>query len=331
MPIQFQNNFFEDERWVEAGPEAFAVWIYACEYSDRRNLDGLVPRAMLSRVCLAVSHNVIEDAIETLLKYGFFSPAQRGNSVRIVGFLEEKIGLSAAEKDETRQAYRDNQRRYRQHRIGNHELCNPAKCPEARAMSRHNVIQDNIQDKTGDTTADKASDKPVEFQLTRRDVTGRDVTGRSPRTSKSRNVKRNSDSPAPPESSGSAGATPEAPEPSVDPLVFEGTQVQVATLLPEQVDPRLPQLAVETADGDADAVFVSLPGDDLEGPAGAGLAGIVRAANRRAAEAMRGWGSVSWDAEGHYWLVCQADYETQVAYAKAFTEALDGVWLEAGA
>lgn len=110
--------------------------------------------------------------------------------------------------------------------------------------------------------------------------------------------------------------------------MFAGTTVQLATLLPGDLDPGLPQLRVETADGDADAVFVALPGDDLGNSNCGASAATVRAANRLAAEAMGGWGTVQADKAGHTWLVCQADYETQVAYVKAFTEAFRNV--EAG-
>lgn len=320
MPIQFPNNYFDDEAWVEAGAEAFAVFIYACDYADRRSTDGLVPRAMLERVTLPVHPSVIGDAIETLLKMGVFSPAGRGNSVQITRFLEDKIGLLASDKEETRQRWADNQRRRRRHLAGNHEMCNAATCPERRKMSTVDTPGDTAVESARKSAKGSAGDSVGEFHRPLRVVTERNVTERSSGTLK----RRNDTGTVPPESSGSAGAPPVDPGQSDDGRVFEGTMVQLATLLPDDLDARMPQLRVEVADGDADAVFVSLPGEDLGAAPAGGFGLAVEAANYAAVLAMaeQGWGRAVKLGGGRWFLECQAGWDLQAAFAASFEAEL---------
>jgi hypothetical protein len=52
--ITVGQSHTDDERWIEAGADAFAVHIAALVYCDRQLTDGRISTAMAQRVSLAV-------------------------------------------------------------------------------------------------------------------------------------------------------------------------------------------------------------------------------------------------------------------------------------
>lgn len=131
--VQFENTYPEDERWIEAGAEAFAVHFAACCYADRKNTDGLIPKVMVPRVALAVPPESVEAAIESLIRTGFWTAEK--TSYRIINYVEDKIGLSAEEKLTNRARWAADKKWRRQHNAGNHEECPPEKCRQSGKVS----------------------------------------------------------------------------------------------------------------------------------------------------------------------------------------------------
>jgi hypothetical protein len=132
--VQFDNTYAEDERWIDAGPDAFALHFAACCYADRRNTDGLIPKVMVDRIALAVRPDQVPAALAALLDAGFWRPA--GKNYQIINYVEDKIGLSAEEKLETRAKWAEDKRWRRRHNAGNHSACPPDKCRNAAKMSQ---------------------------------------------------------------------------------------------------------------------------------------------------------------------------------------------------
>lgn len=131
--VQFENTYPEDERWLDAGAHAFALHFAACCYTDRHNKDGVIPKAMVSRVALAVPPDQVDAAVEALLMAGFWT--QTKTAYRIVNFLEDKIGISAEEKLENKKRWADDKRWRRKHNAGNHAECPPDKCRQSGKVS----------------------------------------------------------------------------------------------------------------------------------------------------------------------------------------------------
>ena len=150
--IQLENTYTEDERWLTAGANAFALHIAACCYSDRMNKDGVIPRTMVSRISLAVAPEDVPDAVTALLDAGFWE--EQETDYLIVGYLEDKIGLSAEEKDANRARWAKDKARQRRHGMGNHDLCTPRMCPVARQMSTVDSTSDSTRESSTTTRPD---------------------------------------------------------------------------------------------------------------------------------------------------------------------------------
>jgi hypothetical protein len=144
--IQLVNTYPEDERWMEAGADAFALHIAACCYSDRMDKDGLIPKTMVARVAIMVDPSKVESAVESLVDTGFWSSA--GKNFRINRYLEDKIGLAAEEKISTRNRWANSKRIRRQHNNGNHSECPPKTCKLAEVST-----VDSTRDSTGESTS----------------------------------------------------------------------------------------------------------------------------------------------------------------------------------
>jgi len=72
--IKLDQNHTDDDRWIEASADAFAVHVAALVYCDRgRLLDGLIGRPMALRVSLAVPADRAADAVDALVKHGFWT------------------------------------------------------------------------------------------------------------------------------------------------------------------------------------------------------------------------------------------------------------------
>lgn len=167
--IQLENTYTEDERWLEAGASAFALHIAACCYSDRLNKDGRIPKAMAYRVALAVQPEAIPAAVAALLDTGFWE--EDGADYVLVGYLEDKIGLSAEEKDANRARWAKDKARQRRHSMGNHDLCTPRMCPMAKQMSTKDTASDSTREST------RVSSTTTRLDTTRLDTTRPDSGG----------------------------------------------------------------------------------------------------------------------------------------------------------
>lgn len=132
--VQFENTYPEDERWLEAGADAFALHFAACCYADRKNTDGLIPKVMVPRIVSPVAPEAVDAAVAALLAAGFWRSA--GKSYQVVNYLEDKIGLPADEKLSNRERWAADKRWRRRHNAGNHADCPPDKCRKSGKVSQ---------------------------------------------------------------------------------------------------------------------------------------------------------------------------------------------------
>lgn len=312
MTIQFRNNFFDGEEWIEAGPAAHSLYVMCCDYADRKETDGIVPRSILPRLALTSNPDSVVESTETLIRLGFLKPAKRGNSVQIVDFLDQNIGFSSENKAELRSKWREDKNRRKLHNEGVHTQCNPRFCPEARKLS----TSGNTGGVSGGVSGGSAgassptSPTPTQPNPTQPDRVGEDKGWED----RQDNVGRSPDSAGAPSGSGDLRG-------NSDGRVYPGTSVQRADLPAALVDPNQPQLRIEP-DGDADRIFVAAPLDMLDGPAPSFAADFIRAENRLAAEAMRAWGRYGEDAAGQTsaaWIVASADPDVLEEYARTYS------------
>lgn len=123
--IKFTPAHLGDSRWLEVSADAFAVHVWALDYSNKMLLDGRIAKTMAARLALPVPAERTTDAIQSLLDAGFW--LEVGGKYVIDEY--ETHALSAAEITATRQRWADDQRRRRKHGNGVHDECNAAKCP----------------------------------------------------------------------------------------------------------------------------------------------------------------------------------------------------------
>ena len=79
--VKYDQSHADDERWLEAGADAFAVHIAALVYSDRQLLDGAIGKAMAERVSLAVPPDRTAAAVEALVLHDFWSVTEGGYQI----------------------------------------------------------------------------------------------------------------------------------------------------------------------------------------------------------------------------------------------------------
>jgi hypothetical protein len=145
--ITVGQSHTDDERWIEAGADAFAVHIAALVYCDRQLTDGRISTAMAQRVSLAVSPARAKAAITTLVKLGFWT--LDGDNYLIEDY--ESYAFPAEQIKRTRERWANDKRRKQQHNIGDHALCkDPKFCPAIRGDS---TVESGL-DSTTDSTAD---------------------------------------------------------------------------------------------------------------------------------------------------------------------------------
>lgn len=101
------------------------VWFEAMLWANRFATDGAIPRHMLSRI--TDCHDP-DGAADFLVAAGKWKPSETG--WEIVGFLDDQP--SADEVRRTKELARLRQRRQRQHRAGDHTLCEVKYCPALR-------------------------------------------------------------------------------------------------------------------------------------------------------------------------------------------------------
>lgn len=314
MTIQFRNNFFDGEEWIEAGPAAHSLYVMCCDYADRKETDGIVPRSILPRLALTSNPDSVVESTETLIRLGFLKPAKRGNSVQIAEFLEQNIGFSAENKAELRSKWRENKSRQKLHADGVHTKCNPRFCPEARRLSTSGSTGGSSGGVQGGSAGGSMHGSPGTTQPnpTQPDRVGegmgwedrQDNGGRSP------------DSAGAPSGSGDLRGGSEG-------RVYPGTRVQRVGLPAELVNPEEPQLRIEP-DGDGDRIMVAAPLDTLEGPPPGLAAEFIRMENAVAAHNMRGWGQYGEEGTGNTrvaWITAGADPDVLEEYARAYSSA----------
>jgi hypothetical protein len=156
--IKFDQTQVDDDRWIEAGADAFALHAAAMVYSDRQLLDGFIGRAMALRVSLAVPPERAPAAVDALVAAEFWVP--EGNGYRIQRFHDH--ALPADQVARTRERWRVDKERKRQHNAGDHALCkDPKFCPAIRVES--------TSDSTVDSTSGGSHSYPTQQDQTRPD------------------------------------------------------------------------------------------------------------------------------------------------------------------
>ena len=109
--IKLPHTDLDDERWIEAGPDAFALHCAAMVWCDRRLTNGRLPRVMASRVALAVDPARAVDAVAALVAHGFW--LEDGDVYVIVDYLEH--AFPAEQVKQTRARWSEDKARRRQH------------------------------------------------------------------------------------------------------------------------------------------------------------------------------------------------------------------------
>jgi hypothetical protein len=148
--ITVGQSHTDDERWIEAGADAFAVHIAALVYCDRQLTDGRISTAMAQRVSLAVPPGRAKAAITMLVRLGFWT--LDGDNYLIDDY--ESYAFPAEQIKRTRERWANDKRRKQQHNIGDHELCkDPKFCPAIRGDSTVESGMDSAADSTADAHA----------------------------------------------------------------------------------------------------------------------------------------------------------------------------------
>ena len=147
--IKLEQSHTDDERWIEAGPDAFAVHIAAIVYCDRQLLDGRISAPMASRVSLAVPPDRALAAIGALVAHGFWVQTDAGYQIQ--NFHEH--AFTADQVKRTRQRWATDKERRRQHNVGDHSLCkDPKFCAAIRVES---TVESGVDSTTGGSHLDQ--------------------------------------------------------------------------------------------------------------------------------------------------------------------------------
>lgn len=134
--IKLEQAHTDDERWLEAGAEAFALHVAALVYCDRQLLDGRISRQMALRVSLAVPPERAMDAVDTLVRCGFWTEVATGYLIN----KYDEHAFPAEQIERTRKRWSDDKKRRRQHDVGDHSLCkDPKFCPAIRSTVESTV------------------------------------------------------------------------------------------------------------------------------------------------------------------------------------------------
>lgn len=145
---KFDQSHTDDERWMAAGADAFAVHVAAVVWCDRQLTDGAITGAMAARVSLAVPAERSSAAVAALLEHGFWTRIV-GGDLQIVDY--DGHCFSAEEVRRTRASWAMSKKRKRQHDVGDHALCDPEKCRAAGALSTMDSVRDSTADSRGES------------------------------------------------------------------------------------------------------------------------------------------------------------------------------------
>jgi hypothetical protein len=154
-----EQKHTDDERWIAAGADAFAVHIAAIVYCDRQLSDGHISDAMARRVSLAVPPERADQAITALVEHGFWRRTKAG--FLIVNFHEH--AFPAEQVKRTQERWKADKDRRRQHGIGDHSLCkDPKFCPAIRAED--STVDSTVAGTVESTRIDKTKTRPDQDQ-----------------------------------------------------------------------------------------------------------------------------------------------------------------------
>jgi hypothetical protein len=141
--IKLEQAHTDDERWIVAGADAFALHVSALVYCDRQLLDGCITRAMALRVSLAVPPDRSAAAVDALVAHGFWQEVATGYLIN--GY--EEHAFPAEQIKRTRERWSQDKRRRQQHSIGDHSLCkDPKFCPAIRWDS---TVESTVESTSG--------------------------------------------------------------------------------------------------------------------------------------------------------------------------------------
>lgn len=223
--IKITGRHTGDERWIEAGSDAFAVHVWALEYCDQQESDGSLSRSMAERLALPVPADRSRAAVDKLIELDLWSTDANGRcQINDYG----SYALLADEIQQTRGRWAQDKRRSRKHNNGVHDECEPRRCPAARQMS----TLDTSEDATTDSVAE-SSRSPNHVSRSIPDPTRPDSTRPDPTFGEGSGRGRREGNPGQPQPASSADAThasqglpaeqpPQAPwalPPSVIPMI----------------------------------------------------------------------------------------------------------------
>lgn len=121
--IRLLHVDLDDDRWLTAGADAFAIHYAAMVWCDKRLTDGRIPRAMAERVSLAVPASRAPAAVDALIEHAFWAEE---DDVCVIGdYLEH--AFPAEQVKRTRARWNEDKARRRQHAVGDHSLCKDPK------------------------------------------------------------------------------------------------------------------------------------------------------------------------------------------------------------
>jgi hypothetical protein len=144
--VKLNHTDVDDDRWLEAGADAFALHYAALVWCDRRLSDGRISKTMATRVALAVPTERAAAAIDALQRLGFWRAD--GYDYVIEKFFEH--AFPAEQVKRTRERWSEDKARRRQHSLGDHALCkDPKFCPAIRGID--STVESTEESKGGST------------------------------------------------------------------------------------------------------------------------------------------------------------------------------------
>jgi hypothetical protein len=144
--VKLNHTDVDDDRWLEAGADAFALHYAALVWCDRRLSDGRISKTMATRVALAVPTERAAAAIDALERLGFWRAD--GYDYVIEKFFEH--AFPAEQVKRTRERWSEDKARRRQHSLGDHALCkDPKFCPAIRGID--STVESTEESKGGST------------------------------------------------------------------------------------------------------------------------------------------------------------------------------------
>ena len=117
-----------DPRWLDAGPAAFTVHIWALVHCNQQLTDGRISKLAAERIALPVPIEETRPAIDRLLATGLWN--EDGEHYVIEGY--DTYALGSDEITAVRKRWAVDRRRRRKHAAGTHDECSPDRCAAVR-------------------------------------------------------------------------------------------------------------------------------------------------------------------------------------------------------